>query len=150
MKHLFQPDAAAEVKARIQHLRPDSPRAWGKMQPAQMLAHCSRAMEMALGEFNPPRMLLGRIFGGIAKRSQIERGEPMRRNSPTDPNLLVRDERDFETERRRLEATIDRFVAGGPEKCTRHPHTFFGPLTPDEWATLMYHHLDHHLRQFQA
>jgi transposase InsO family protein len=43
---------------------------------------------------------------------------------------------------------IDRFVAAGPKSCTTHPHSFFGPLTPEEWAILMYKHLDHHLRQF--
>jgi hypothetical protein len=41
-------------------------------------------------------------------------------------------------------------VAGGPAGCTTHPHLFMGRLTPVEWATLMYQHLDHHLRQFQA
>jgi len=48
----------------------------------------------------------------------------------------------------RLAGLIDRFAAGGPAGCTQHPHSFFGPLTPDEWAILMYKHLDHHLRQF--
>jgi hypothetical protein len=32
----------------------------------------------------------------------------------------------------------------------KHPHFFFGPLTPVEWAVLMHQHLDHHLRQFGA
>jgi len=45
-------------------------------------------------------------------------------------------------------ALIDRFAVGGPQCCTKHPHTFFGQMTPEEWATLMYKHLDHHLRQF--
>jgi LPS sulfotransferase NodH len=43
---------------------------------------------------------------------------------------------------------IDRFVAAGPKGCTTHPHSFFGRLTAEEWAILMYKHLDHHLRQF--
>ncbi len=43
---------------------------------------------------------------------------------------------------------IDRFATAGREGCTSHPHSFFGRLTPDEWAILMYKHLDHHLRQF--
>ncbi len=105
---------------------------------------------MALGEINPPRMLLGRLLGGIAKRSLIDRGEPMRRNAPTARQLIVRDQRDFTAERQRLCALIDRFVAGGPAACTTHPHLFMGPLTPVEWATLMYQHLDHHLRQFEV
>jgi hypothetical protein len=33
---------------------------------------------------------------------------------------------------------IDRFSMGGPQGCTKQAHTFFGPLTPDEWAQLMY------------
>lgn len=76
--------------------------------------------------------------------------QPMRRNSPTAPDLVIRDERDLGAERERLNGLIDRFAAGGPAGCTTHPHTFFGPMTPQEWATLMYKHLDHHLRQFGA
>jgi hypothetical protein len=56
----------------------------------------------------------------------------------------------MEAERSRLRGLIDRFAAAGPSGCTTHPHTFFGPLTPDEWAELMYKHVDHHLRQFGA
>jgi hypothetical protein len=67
----------------------------------------------------------------------------------TDKNLLVTDERDLEVERLRLRGLIDRFSTAGPAGCTTHPHALFGPLTPMEWAALMYQHLDHHLRQFQ-
>jgi len=48
---------------------------------------------------------------------------------------------------RTIDAT-DRFTAGGLGKCTTHPHCFFGKMTPMEWATLAYKHMDHHLRQF--
>ena len=64
--------------------------------------------------------------------------------------MRVGDERDLETEKRRLARLIDRFAANGPSGCTTHPHTFFGHLTPQEWAVLSYKHLDHHLRQFGA
>ena len=74
--------------------------------------------------------------------------EPMRRNSPTVETLKVRDERDLDRERARLVGLIERFASAGPAGCTTHPHSFFGRLTPDEWAVLMYKHLDHHLRQF--
>jgi len=39
-------------------------------------------------------------------------------------------------------------TVAGPAGCTKHPHSFFGKLTPEEWAILSYKHLDHHLRQF--
>ena len=150
VKNLFETETVDEVKERMARLRPDSERLWGKMNPAQTLAHCSAAMEMAVGERTPPRILLGRLLGRFAKKSMIVNEKPMPRNVGTDKSLVVSDERDFVVERQRLCAFIDRFTAGGPGECTRHPHFFFGPLTPEEWAALMYQHLDHHLRQFRA
>ena len=148
MKNLFEAARVEEVKKRMAQLTPDSQRVWGKMNPAQALAHCSGAMDMAIGKICPPRIFLGRLLGPIAKKSLIVNGTPMRRNSMTDKSVIVTDERDFVVERQRLHESIDRFAAGGPEICTKHPHFFFGPLTPVEWASLMYQHLDHHLRQF--
>ncbi|MGH9648506.1 MAG: DUF1569 domain-containing protein [Bryobacteraceae bacterium] len=148
MKNLFEAARAAEVKERTAQLRPESGPLWGKMNAAQALAHCSLGIEWALGDRIPPRMLIGRILGRIVKPMVLGNDQPMRRNSPTAKDLVVQDERDLETERRRLCGLIDRFIAAGPEGCATHPHSFFGRLTAQEWATLMYKHLDHHLRQF--
>lgn len=148
MKNLFEATTVAEVKERIVHLRPDSERQWGTMNAGQAVAHCAAGLELAVGDKLPPRLLLGRIIGGIVKPMALGTEEPMRRNSPTVKGLVVKDERDLETERTRLCGLIDRFAAAGPAGCTTHPHSFFGRLTPEEWATLMYKHLDHHLRQF--
>jgi hypothetical protein len=148
MKNLFEPAAVNEIKDRMAHLRPDSERHWGKMDVAKMLAHCSAAIAMAEGKVTPPRIWLGRLLGPLAKKSLIVNGEPMRRNAMTEKSVLVTDERDFMVERQRLRESIDRFASGGPRICTKHPHFFFGPLAPVEWAVLMYQHLDHHLRQF--
>ena len=148
MKSLFEPAAVNEITDRMAHLGADSERQWGKMNVAQMLAHCSAAIRMAEGKVTPPRSLLGRLLGPLAKKSLIVNGEPMRRNAMTDKSVLVTDERDFMAERQRLREAIDRFASGGPRICTKHPHFFFGPLNPVEWAVLMYQHLDHHLRQF--
>ena len=150
MKNLFEPERAKEIKERLSRLRSDSQRQWGKMNPAQALAHCSAAMEMAVGVKFPPRILIGLLLGRLAKKSMIVNEKPMPRNSGTDKSLVVSDERDFVAERQRLREFIDRFAAGGPGACTKHPHFFFGPLTPEEWAALMYQHLDHHLRQFRV
>jgi len=150
MKNLFEAATVEEVKERVARLRPDSDRLWGKMNPAQALAHCSAAMAMAVGEKLPRRILIGRLLGRLAKKSMILNEKPMPRNAVTDKSLVVSDERDFVAERQRLSEFIDRFAAGGPEVCTKHPHFFFGPLTPVEWAALMYQHLDHHLRQFRV
>jgi hypothetical protein len=151
MKNLFEAARVEEVKERIARLSSDSERQWGQMNPAQALAHCTAAMDLAMGKTTPsPRVFIGRLLGPLVKKKLLVKGEPMRRNAMTDKSVLVTDERDFVMERVRLRESIDRFVTGGPGICTKHPHFFFGPLTPVEWAALMYQHLDHHLRQFRV
>lgn len=148
MKNLFEAARVEDVKKRTAQLRPDSERLWGKMNAAQAVAHCSAGLELALGDKTPPRVLVGRIMGWVVKPLVLKNDEPMRRNSPTVKDLVVQDKRDLGTERERLCGLIDRFAAAGPKGCTTHPHSFFGKLTPEEWAILTYKHLDHHLRQF--
>jgi hypothetical protein len=148
MKNLFEVATAKEIRERIAKLGPSCERQWGKMNAPQAMAHCSVAMEWAVGDNFPPRMFVGRIFGPIAKASLLKDDKPMGRNAPTAKSLVVADERDLGKECQRLSTLIERFNAGGPLGCTRHPHTFFGELTPQQWAQLMYKHVDHHLRQF--
>jgi hypothetical protein len=149
VKNLYDRAVLDKVHERIARLRPDSDRLWGRMDAAQALAHCALAMENALGDTVLPRHPLGRLIGGLVKRSMIVKGKPMGRNARTHPSVLVQDVRDFDVERQRLRRAVDRF-ASGPAACTPHPHIFLGPMTPLEWATFMYIHLDHHLRQFQV
>jgi hypothetical protein len=149
VKNLFEASTVMEIGNRIERLRPDSQRQWGAMNVAQMMAHCSAWLEMAAGLNSPPRSLIGRIVGGLAKKSVLGE-EPIRRNMPTEKSLIRSDVRQFAEEQRRLIDWVDRFSAGGPEQCTTHPHCFFGPMTPVEWAILGYRHLDHHLRQFSV
>jgi hypothetical protein len=148
VKNLFEAARVKEVKERVALLRPDSERLWGTMNAPQAVAHCAAGLELALGDKTPPRMFVGRLLGLIVKPLALRNDEPMRRNSPTMKDLVVQDERDLRTERERLLGLIDRFAAAGPAGCTTHPHSFFGRLTPEEWAILTYKHLDHHLRQF--
>jgi hypothetical protein len=148
MKNLFEAASVIEIKERVANLTPESRRQWGTMNAAQAVAHLTAGMELALGDRKPPRMLIGRLIGGIIKPKVLGDDAPMRRNSPTVSGLVVLDERDLEKERERLLAVIDRFAEAGPAGCTAYPHSFFGRLTPEEWAVLVYKHLDHHLRQF--
>ena len=149
MKNLYQPEAVDEVLSRIDKLHPATQRQWGKMDVAQMMAHCAAALDMATGELILPRMLIGRLIGRFVKPI-YSNDKPFSRGNPTDPKLVVADSRDFAFEREQLKVKIRQFHEGGEAKCTRHPHPFFGALTPREWGTGMYKHLDHHLRQFGA
>jgi hypothetical protein len=148
MKNLFEPSSANEVKKRLAQLQQDSPRQWGTMNAPQALAHCAASMEWAVGDRIPPHMFFASLLGRAIKPKVLGDDAPFRRNSPTSKDLVVHDDRNIETERQRLLALIDRFIAAGPAGCTTHPHSFFGRMTPGEWAILTYKHLDHHLRQF--
>ena len=147
MNSIFDKAAAEELKQRMEKLAPETPHLWGKMSAAQALAHCSVGMEVSLGDRLMRQVWLGKLLGKRAKASILS-GKPMGRNLPTDKAYVMTGELDLEVERKKLAAFIDRFQTGGPEGCTRGPHSFFGQLTPKEWAELNYVHLDHHLRQF--
>lgn len=149
MNDLFDPAVLEETIHRIESLQPDAERRWGKMNPAQMLAHCSAALEVAIGLKHPPRIFIGRIIGPLFKDSFFG-DAPMKKNSPTDKSFIIADERDFFKEQDCLITLVSRFSTGGDEACTSHPHSFFGRLAPREWSRGMYKHLDHHLKQFGA
>jgi hypothetical protein len=115
------------------------------MNAAQALAHCSAHMEVMLGLKFPPRSLIGRLVGCFAK-SEVLNEKPIRRDMPTDKSFVVSDEWDLVVKRQWLSGLINRLVECGPVACTKHPPSPFGPMTSEEWARLMYKHLDHHLR----
>jgi hypothetical protein len=90
------------------------------------------------------------VIGKLIKPLVLADNKPMRRNSPSSPELFLAEPApcDFERERGRLIAAVDSFASRGAAGCTENPHPFFGRLQPEQWAILMYKHLDHHLRQF--
>lgn len=149
MKNLFQSDAVDEVISRVDKLQPTTQHLWGKMDVAQMMAHCSAALDMACGRIILPRLLIGRILGPFARPSYTN-DKPFSRNNPTDKKLVIADQRDFSREQEQLKLRVRQFHQGGEAQCTKHPHPFFGALTPQDWSRGMYKHLDHHLRQFGA
>lgn len=149
MKSLFESADREPLLRRLETLRPDSQRQWGKMNPAQMLCHCALALETGTGDRPMKQKLIGKILMPFF-RSSILGEKPFNRNSPTDPTFVVSDEKEFASERKRLLDLIQRFVEGGPSAAGRYTHAFFGKMTGQEWGELMYKHIDHHLQQFGA
>jgi hypothetical protein len=146
---LFDPDPRETLVGRVKALRPDAQRQWGKMDPAQALAHCALALEAATGDHPSKQKLLGKILAPLV-RKKVLGPEPFGKDSPTDARLRVSDPRDLDRERERLLALVAKFAAGGPAAAGRWEHVFFGKLSGDEWGLLMHKHIDHHLRQFGA
>lgn len=147
MQSLFSSEAAEGIVDRIGQLAPDSQAQWGKMNVVQMLAHCSSSMEVVRDQKHLKRLFMGYVLGGLFKK-QFYNDQPFRHNSPTHPYFVHENVGEFHSEKDRLINHIRAFQTGGPDKCTRQQHAFFGRLTPEQWAIGMYKHADHHLRQF--
>jgi len=147
MKTLFDPSDRDSILLRLGALQNGSARQWGKMNAAQMVTHCARALETGTGDRPMKQKLIGKILMPFF-RSSILGEKPFSRNGPTDPSFVVADERDFVAERQHLVDLIARFVDRGPAEAATQTHAFFGKLSGQEWGELMYKHIDHHLQQF--
>lgn len=147
MKNLFDSEVTNEVAGRINKLTPGTKALWGKMTVAQMLTHVQSPLEVALGEKKLKGGLLAFLFGRIGKK-QLVKDEPFKKNLPTAPGFIVKDERNFDKEKNTLLDLLRRFSKSDPGEIASRPHPFFGKLTADEWNLLQMKHLDHHLRQF--
>ena len=62
MRDFFDAQRGDEILSRIEALRPDAVRQWGKMTAGQMLAHCSIAVEAAHGERPMKQAFLGKLL----------------------------------------------------------------------------------------
>ncbi len=141
---LYDSDVYRAVRARLDALTPDTPPQWGAMTAAQMLAHCAGIQEVANGKPLRNTPLIARLFKGMIRRMVV--GEkPYPRSTRTHPQYLQTDERDFDTEKRRLLDALQTFkeTKGQPG---RHP--LFGTMTVEEKGWSAFKHLDHHLTQF--
>lgn len=147
VKNLFDAEAFSEILKRMEKLTPETQRQWGKMDVSQMLAHCKEAFKVPLSEKPLPRMFLGRLLGWLAK-SKLYNESPWGKSLPTAPNFIIKDQREFEKEKKALLELVTEFHTKGPTKVGKYPHPFFGTFTPEQWGRSQWKHLDHHLRQF--
>lgn len=146
MKSVFNPSDNEELIARINLLTPSSQPVWGKMNVAQMLGHCQRAIEVGTGLLFLRRTALGFVFGRMALRQLMNK--PTKRNLPTDKNFIVPNTVEFETERAKLIDMYRSLAENGSDHIKVKKHPFFGEMTDEQWDVLLWKHLDHHLQQF--
>ncbi len=148
MKNIFHPETTTTLINRINHLSPDSQPQWGKMNVAQMLAHCNVTYEMVFTDKHPrSKGLMKWILKTFVKRMVVSE-KPYPKNGRTAKAFLVADEQDFELEKTRLINHIQKTEELGEQRFDGLESHSFGNLTSAEWHQLFYKHLDHHLRQF--
>ncbi len=147
MKSLFDKETYEEISKRLNAITPSSQRQWGKMDVAQMLAHCKVAFLVPLSEHKMKRSVLGLLVGWMIKK-KLYNDEPWKKNLPTAPEFRMAGHKEFEKEKAGLAGLIDTFYTRGKGNVGKFPHPMFGSYTQDQWGQAMYKHLDHHFRQF--
>src|ERR1700760_2322347 len=102
MKNLFDPILVEDTKQRILQLRIESERQWGSMTVAQTLAHCTSGIGMATGDIRAKRAPFpASLIAPLIKPLVLRDDKPMRRNSPSSPELFTADPKQCELDRER-------------------------------------------------
>ena len=148
MKNIFDAEITQEIIERINNLKPESEALWGTMNASQMLAHCNVTYAMLYdNKFKKISGLKKLIIRTFIK--PVVLGEkPFRKNSPTSAIYRMREEKDFEPEKKRLLGYLNKTQKLGAGYFENKESVSFGNLSSKEWNTVFYKHLDHHLNQF--
>lgn len=145
---IFSEEVSGQLIERISKLSKDSASLWGKMNAAQMLAHCCVTYEMIYENKHPkPGAILRFILKNMIKK-KVTNEEPYPHSIRTAPQFIINDSRDFDTEKKRLTEFIIKTQKAGREYLDNKESNSFGVLSRTEWNNMLYKHLDHHLRQF--
>lgn len=147
VKNLFDPTVKQELITRINSLTPQSPRQWGKMDVAQMLAHLQVPIGVALGEHtvkgNPVMKLILPFF-----KKMLYDERPWKKGLPTDKTFIMTGlSKNFESEKAKLADMVNRL---SETSIVSEKHPIFGKLTKEQWSRACWKHIDHHLKQFGA
>ncbi|HEX8378807.1 MAG TPA: DUF1569 domain-containing protein [Pedobacter sp.] len=151
VKYIFENSVAQEVVSRINKLDTQSKPQWGKMNVAQMLAHCNVTYEMVYEpeKHKKPNAFLKFILKTFVKKV-VTNEVAYKQNNKTAPQFIITDLRDFEKEKSRLVEYINRTQQLGESHFEGKESHSFGVLNRNEWNNMFYKHLDHHLKQFGA
>lgn len=149
IKDIFSREVTDEVIGRIQRLQTNTVPQWGKMNVAQMLAHCNVTYDYTYSpkSFKAPGALKKFFLKTLIKK-YIVGPKPYRQNIHTAPDFIIADSRNFEDEKKKLIQNLDRTQQLGRSYFEGKDNFSFGKMTAEEWNTMYYKHIDHHLRQF--
>ncbi len=148
MKSIFNLNDTKEIIERISQLTPDTKGLWGKMSVAQMLAHCNVTYEMAYENIHPaPNSFVKFMLKLFVKKSVVNE-TPYKKSIQTAPAFIIKENKDFYTEKERLINYIIKTQELGTNYFEGRESLSFGSLNSKEWNNMFYKHLDHHLQQF--
>lgn len=146
--NIFTKEVSNAVIGRINQLTPETEAKWGKMTVDQMLAHCSVTYEMVYEDKHAkPNAFMRLILKTLVKKYVVGEGT-YKHGSKTAPAFLITERKDFAAEKARLIGYIEKTQQLGEDHFNGKESLSFGTLTKDQWNTMFYKHLNHHLSQF--
>jgi hypothetical protein len=148
MKNIFTKEVSDEIIGRINKLTPTTQRLWGKMDVAQMLAHCNVTYEMVYTDKHPAPNPFLKIILKLFVKKPVVNEVPYKKNLQTAPAFLIVDEKNFEAEKTRLIDFINKTQKLGENHFDGKASLSFGIMNKNEWNNMFIKHLDHHLGQF--
>lgn len=148
LPNVFTKEVTEQIIDRINSLNPETSAQWGKMNVAQMLAHCNVTYEMMYDHKHPPTGAFMKFILKMLVKPKVVNESPYPKNSRTAPQFLIVDNKVFEEEKQRLIAYINKTQALGGAHFDQMESHSFGKLSSNEWNNMMYKHLNHHLEQF--
>ena len=148
MQNIFLKEDCDQFINRINQLKPDSQRLWGKMSVDQMLAHCNVSYEMVYEDVHPKPNGFMKFILKLLVKGKVVDDKPYPKNNQTAPQFIIKGNRDFETERKRLISYLIRTQTLGSNEFEGKESHSFGKLTSKEWNNMFAKHLEHHLSQF--
>lgn len=149
MENIFDAAIAQNYVERIHSLTSETRPKWGKMSVDQMLAHCNVTYEMVYEpeKHKKPNAIAKFILKTFVKSKVVgEKSYPQ--NGPTGPQFIIKNERNFEEEKKRLIDFIQKTQQLGAAAFEGKESHSFGKLNAKEWSTMFAKHLNHHLSQF--
>jgi hypothetical protein len=148
MESVFNHADVAKLIDRINKLTPTTQPLWGKMSVGQMLAHCNVTYEMAYTNKHPKPNALMKLVLKLLVKNKVVSETPYKHNIPTAPAFLIKEDKNFESEKTTLIDHINKTLQLGEKYFDARESHSFGKLTVAEWNNMFWKHLDHHLSQF--
>lgn len=145
MPSLRDEAARDAILQRLSRLTPAAKPKWGKFDASHMMCHLNDALAVSLGEM-PTEPLNKKAFQHFPLKHLALYVLPFPKGFPAPPGMLTTVPASFDADRQRLVAFIARMAAAPSADGPAHP--LFGPLSNDEWNSLHWKHIDHHLKQF--
>lgn len=151
MKNLRNAKDQEEIARRMESVRADSRRWWGKMSAHQMICHLSDGFRLYMGEKKVAPaggMYPSKVLKWIALWAPMQWPHgfqtmpelDQQAGGGTSPVEFARDQME-------LRGLLERFTRQ-PRDYSWQAHPHFGAMSEGEWMRLAYLHADHHLRQF--